>query len=135
MQGGDISNVVSRRVIVTVDTFIDRVPSVKKVFGIIPVSEEKVTYNRAMLGRFWHFASKSGLILELASFGISQASLDRVIDDLDNLGTNPFNYGNAYATIEDLVAELPHRPEVASVVDVPTRMLRFGSWALDLGRI
>jgi hypothetical protein len=135
MQGGDISNVVSRRVIVTVDTFIDRIPSVKKVLGLIPVTDEQVSYNRSMLGRFWHYAAKSGLVMELASFDLTQAELDRVFDDLENLGTNPFNYGNAYESIEQLVAELPHRPEVASVVDVPQRSMRYGSWALDIGRI
>ena len=135
MQGGDISNAVSKRSIVVVDTFLDRQPKIKKILGFIPVRDEEVNYNRAMLSRYWAFSSATGRTLELVGFGMSQSDIERVMDDLDNLGTNPFNYCSAYSTIVELVAELPYRPEVLSVVDIPQRMLRYGSYAMDIGRV
>jgi hypothetical protein len=48
MRGGDISNEVPMRVIVTLDCILDRKPEMKKVLGI-PVFKEEVTYNRRAL--------------------------------------------------------------------------------------
>lgn len=135
MQGGDLSNEMPRRIVVTVDTFLDRLPVIKKVLKVIPVSDEEVTYNRAMLSRFWHFAANGGRSLELVGFDMRQKDIERVMDDLDVLGTNPFNYCKAYASVAELVSELPYRPEVVWVVDIPKRSMRYGSWAFDLGRV
>jgi hypothetical protein len=135
MQGGDLSNEVPRRAVVTIDCFIDRAPVVKKVFGLIPHASEEVTYNYGMLSRFWNYSSYTGFILELVGFGYTQKEMDEVMDDLDNLGTNPFRYGKAYGVISDLVAELPYRNNLACVIDIPKNALRYGSWYYDLGRI
>jgi hypothetical protein len=59
--------------------------------------------------------------------------MDEVLEDLDNLGTNPFNYSKAYRVPADLVAELPYRPELKHVIDIPERGLRYGHWYLDMG--
>ena len=48
MKGGDISNKVPMRVVVTLDCILDRKPAMKKVLGI-PVFKEEVTYNRRSL--------------------------------------------------------------------------------------
>jgi hypothetical protein len=61
--------------------------------------------------------------------------MDEILEDLDNLGTNPFNYAKAYNVVADLVAELPYRPEVKNVIDIPERGLRYGHWYLDLGAL
>ena len=60
--------------------------------------------------------------------------MDEVLEDLDNLGTNPFNYALAYPVVADLIAELPYRPELKGVVDIPSRALRYGSKFIDVGR-
>lgn len=132
MRGGDISNEVPLRVVVTADCILDRRPTVKKVLGI-PIVGEDLSYNRAALSLFWRFAEKFGYSLELVSFEHTPEELERVREDLDNLGTNPFNYYNAYHVIADLVAELPYRPELVGVVDIPSRALRYGSKYIDLG--
>jgi hypothetical protein len=134
MQGGDISNEVPKRVAVTLDCILDRRPSVKKVLGI-PVFSEESTYSRQSLSLFWRFAEKHGYSLELIGFGYSKKEMKEVLEDLDNLGTNPFNYVNSYPVVADLVAELPYRPELKGVVDIPSRGLRYGSKYLEMGKL
>lgn len=132
MRGGDISNEVPLRVLVTLDCLLSREPKVNKVMGIsIPYIE--TTYNRQSLAHFWRFRDTHGYGLELVGFGKSQSDMDRVLEDLDNLGTNPFNYATAYAVVADLVTELPYRPEVKYVIDIPDRGLRYGHWFLEEG--
>ena len=132
MKGGDISNEVPMRTLVSIDCILDRRPAIKKVFGIPTVSQE-VTYNRQSLSLFWRFAEKQEHTLELIGYGFSQKEMDDVLEDLDNLGTNPFRYSKAYRVPADLVAELPYRPEVKYVIDLPERGLRYGHWYLDMG--
>jgi hypothetical protein len=133
MKGGDISNEIPLRVAVAVDCILDRRPVIKKVLGI-PVFSEESTYSRQSLALFWRFAEKFGYRLELVGFGYTQKEMDEVLEDLDNLGTNPFNYALAYPVVADLIAELPYRPELKGVVDIPSRALRYGSKFIDVGR-
>lgn len=131
MRGGDISNEVPQRVLVTLDCIIDRRPSLKKVLGLT-IPEEEVTYNRLALATFWRFRDSYEYTLELVGFEYSQKEMEEVLEDLDNLGTNPFNYARAYSVVADLVAELPYRPEVKHVIDIPERGLRYGHWYMNL---
>lgn len=131
MQGGDISNGIPMRVAVALDCIIDRTPTFKKVLGI-PVVGEDVTYNRQALSMFWRFADKYGYSMELVGFDMSDKEMKQVQEDLDNLGTNPFNYYLRYNVVADLVAELPYRPELVGVVDIPSRALRYGSKFINL---
>lgn len=135
MQGGDISNQVPGRAIVVVDCILDRETVVDKVLGFINVPREEVRYNMQALAQFWRFSAKMGYSMELVGYGFSQKEMDQVLEDLDNLGTNPFNYAKAFNVVADLVAQLPYRPEVVCVVDVPERALRYGRWFLDLARV
>jgi hypothetical protein len=135
MQGGDLSNEKPKRVVVTVDCLLDRKPVIKKFLGLIPHASEEIEYNRGMLSRFWNYASSSGYSLELVGFGYSPSEMQEMFDDLDNLGTNPFNYVKAYRVVADLVAEMPYRNELVCVIDIPSRAMRYGSWYYDLGRV
>ena len=132
MRGGDISNEIPMRVLVTLDCLLFREHKVNKVLGIsVPYIE--TTYNRQALSHFWRFRDNYEYVLELVGFEMPQSSMDRVLEDLDNLGTNPFNYAKAYNVVADLVAELPYRPEVKHVIDIPDRGLRYGHWYLEEG--
>lgn len=134
MRGGDISNEIAPRVIVTVDCIIDRELRLKRVlFFSLPV--EELSYNQVMLSRFWNYAHKFGFTLELVGFETTQKDMDRILNDLDNLGTNPFNYAKAFNSCADLVVTLPLRPEIKHVIDVPDRGLRYGHWYREIGSI
>jgi hypothetical protein len=132
LKGGDISNGIPLRVVVTLDCIIDRKPTFKRVLGV-PVVGEEVSYNRQALSLFWRFADKYGYSMELVGFDMSTKEMQQVQEDLDNLGTNPFNYYLRYNVVADLVAELPYRPELVGVVDIPSRALRYGSKFINLG--
>jgi hypothetical protein len=134
MRGGDISNEVPMRVLVSLDCLLVRETKINKVLGIsVPYIE--TTYNRQALSYFWRFRDKYEYVLELVGFELSQSSMDNVLEDLNNLGTNPFNYATAYNVVADLVAELPYRPEVKHVIDIPDRALRYGHWYLEEGAL
>lgn len=132
MRGGDISNEVPKRVLVALDCLLNTSVKVSKVLGI-SVPHTEVTYNRQALAHFWRFREKNDYSLEIVGFERTQQDMDNVLEDLDNLGTNPFNYATAYNVVADLVAELPYRPEVKYVIDIPTRGLRYGHWYLEEG--
>jgi hypothetical protein len=134
MRGGDISNDIPMRVLVSLDCLLVREAKINKVLGIsVPYVE--TTYNRQALAHFWRFRENYDYVLEIVGFERTQSDMDRVLEDLDNLGTNPFNYARAYNVVADLVAELPYRPEVKHVIDIPDRALRYGHWFLEEGGI
>lgn len=134
MQGGDISNEVPKRIAVTLDCVVDKTVTTKKLFKLIPVEDVAVHYNRVALSKFWDFSYKMGVVLELVTFGMFQKEADEVLEDLNNLGTNPFSYVKAYDAVSVLVSEMPYRPELLGVVDIPERALRYGSKYVDIWR-
>ena len=79
--------------------------------------------------------SRRGVTLELVSFDLSEEELNEVMLVLDKMGTNPFRYCTPYDRFEQLVVELPYRPEVIGVLDLPTRLLRYGHWGLDFNSL
>lgn len=130
MKGGDISNEIPMRVLVSLDCLLVKEFKVNKVLGIsVPYAE--TTYSRISLAHFWRFREKNDYTLELVGFEKTQKEMDNVLEDLYNMGTNPFGYATAYNVVADLVAELPYRPEVKYVIDIPDRSLRYGHWFLE----
>ena len=130
MRGGDISNEIGMRVLVGLDCILIKDIKIQKVLGI-SVPKNTVEYNRQALAQFWRWSEKNEYTLELVGFGYSQEEMEGILEDLDNLGTNPFNYTRGYRVIADLVAELPYRPEVKFVVSRQEEGLRYGHWYLE----
>ena len=135
MYKGDISNDLPKRIIVTTDTFFDYDITVKKVLKVIPVASKEAKLNRTLLSRLYVYSQNKGYTMELASFTLSEDALQEMIDRLDEMGTNPFRYFTKYESVDHLVSELPYRPEVVGVLDLPTRMLRYGHWGLDFTQL
>lgn len=135
MQNGDLSNALTKRVLVVVDTIREESLEMKKVLGLIPTVKKTYSYNRALVSRFYLFADKSSVTLELVAYDMNDKDLGELVEYLDEVGTNPFRYYTAYDSVDRLVAELPYRPEVAGVIDLPQRLLRYGSWGLDFSRV
>jgi hypothetical protein len=132
---GDISNELPKRVIVVIDTFLDVEITVKKRLKVFPVANKKTKFNRTVLSQLYNFAQKQGYTLEMAGFDTDDAFLQGVMDILDRMGTNPFRYFASYENVAHLVSELPYRPEVVGVLDLPTRLLRYGHWGLDFKQL
>lgn len=131
MQNGDISNELPVRVIVTTDVFTQTEVKVQKKLKVFRVPKIEQSINRQMLSHLYIYTTRQGVTLELASFNMDEDSLSLLMDKLDNMGTNPFRYYTAYESIEHLISELPYRPEVKGVLDLPSRQLRYGHWGLD----
>ena len=130
MEKGDISNALPLRVLVTVDVIIDTYDEKVRKFGI-PRVKKRVEYNRLVLSHLYMTTVRRGWTMELVSFTHSEKEIADVMLYLDKFGTNPFRYANAYKNIEKLVDELPYRTEVIGVIDMPSRLLRYGRWGLD----
>lgn len=131
MKNGDISNELAFRVLVTTDVFVQNQIQMEKKFKIFSIPKVKQEISRQMLSHLYLYTTRQGVTLELASFDMDEKELNGFMDKLDYLGTNPFRYYTAYESIEHLIAELPYRPEVKGVLDIPSRQLRYGHWGLD----
>ena len=135
MLKGDISNDLPKRVIVLADSFLNvDVKTTKKRFRKA-TEDKEVTFNRTTLSRLYVFAQNMGYTLELGSYSLRDDDLELLVENLDKMGTNPFRYYTYYGSVEKLVKELPYRPEVVGVLDIPERLLRYGHWGLDFTRI
>ena len=132
MKNGDISNELPRRIIVVSDIFLTVELKVEKKLKFFPVPKVDKKIRREILSFLYLYTTKNGVTLELASFELDQDELSKTVDVLDSMGTNPFRYFSAYDSVDHLVAELPYRPEVIGVLDIPNRLLRYGHWGLDI---
>lgn len=128
MRKGDISNELPKRILVTTDIVMDVEMTVKRKLLIIPSVKINKKFKRDALSYLYVFTSRAGVTLELVSFDLTDADLEEVMEMLDKMGTNPFRYYTAYESDKHLVSELPYRPEVVGVVDVDSRLLRYGHW-------
>lgn len=133
MRKGDISNDLPARILVTTNTFLTVEVTVQKKFKIFPVPKIDKKINRQFLSWLYLYTTKQGVTLELVSYDLTTTELSQLVDMLDSMGTNPFRYYTSYEAVNHLVAELPYRPEVLGVLDLPDRLLRYGHWGLDVG--
>lgn len=131
MKNGDISNELPKRYLIATDIFLEVNITVKKIAKIFPVPKVDKKFRRDILSFLYLFTTKAGVTLEVVSFDLSDDELSKVMDTLDNMGTNPFRYFSSYESVNHLVSELPYRPEVLGVVDVDSRLLRYGHWGKD----
>ena len=131
MRHGDISNDLPQRILVVSDTFLEVEVQVKRRLKVFPVPKVNRVIKQELLSFLYIYTNKSGTTLELISYNMDEETLSKTVDHLDTLGTNPFRYFSSYDSIEHLVAELPYRPEVLGVLDLPKNLLRYGHWGLD----
>jgi hypothetical protein len=130
MYKGDISNETPKRVLVNADILLIKSTTVSKKFKVIPVKTTNVGYDKFLLNKFYVYTTRAGVTLELISFDFSGDELERVYNDIERAGTNPFRYYTHYSSPKKLVADLPYRPEVVGVID-PEHQLMYGKWGLD----
>jgi len=132
---GDISNDVPKRILIVADVFTQttEVTTKTKIFFTKTTNIRK--FNRGLLSKLYLVANNSSFTFEMVSFGMSDEDLVVSFNNLEQEGTNPFRYCKAYGEVKDLVKDLPFRPEVAFVVDIPTRKGMYGHWGLDVSEL
>ncbi len=139
MRGGDISNETPPRIIVNVDVVCEsEVEEERKFFGGKQTRRKYGKLNNQALSQLWLISSKYGLSVELAAFideGWTQESIDALIDKLERRGGNPFNYAEVYSDIDDFIGDLPYRNNLKGVIDLRSRVARYGSWGIELDNL
>lgn len=138
MIGGDISNETPPRLIVVIDVVATSEFEEKRGFLNSSVKRVKVMPNNLALSHLWNISDKFGLSVELAAYESeqwTQKELDAFMERLDRRGTNPFNYAELYNDIDDFVADMPYRPNLKGVVDLRERVMRYGSFGIELQNI
>lgn len=135
MRNGDISNEIPQRVLVVMDIFMIVEVTIKKRLKVFPVPSVEKKLRRDILSALYLFTTNRGVTLELVSYTLNDEQLSESMDYLDTVGTNPFRYSSSYESINHLMTELPYRPEVIGVIDVPSNILRYGHWGLDFNNL
>lgn len=131
MRNGDISNELPKRILVTTDVFSIVESSIKKRFKVIPTVHKDLKIRKDVLSKFYLFTTRKGVTLEVISYSLTYNEIQELLLTLDAMGTNPFRYGREYSSIENLMEDLPYRPEVLGVIDLPKNILRYGHWGMD----
>ena len=135
MRNGDISNELPKRIIVTTDVILDVEVKIEKKFRFLKVPRVNKKLRREVASHLYLIATRREVTLELVSFELDESEMQGIMDWLDTVGTNPFRYYSVYESINHLVQELPYRPEVVGVLDLPKNLLRYGHWGLDMNSL
>lgn len=139
MRGGDISNETSPKIVVVIDVVGTVVTEeVNKGFLRKEQIQKVKTIDLKNVSQLWNLGNKYGLSIELAAFasdGWTQETLEEVMEKLERRVSNPFNYAEVYADIEELISVLPYRANLKGVVDVQERVARYGSYGVELNNL
>jgi hypothetical protein len=139
MRNGDISNETSPKIVVVIDV-VGTIGSEEVAKGFLrKETVQKVkAINLQNVSQLWLLANKYGLSIELAAFadeGWTQEMLEQVMEKLERKVSNPFNYAEVYADIDELVSYLPYRANLRGVVDIRERVARYGSYGVELNNL
>lgn len=135
MKNGDIDNVSSPQVIVTTDVVVKLIEEEERRLLTRKTSYKIGDIELLNTNRLWNLANRFGVSLELAGFaeyGWDESLLEKAFEKLERRVVNPFNYWQLYENVEELVGMLPYRPNLKGVVDIPSRVARYGSMGVEL---
>lgn len=132
MQGGDISNDIPRRVLVTYDYITYDSPSPKKFLGVVVGTKSTRAVSTPTLSLLTRFINRVDVRLELVVFGASDEEADDILAEVDRRSWQPFNYATGYESPMALISDLPHRPEVLGVIDIADRAAGYGSYGISM---
>lgn len=135
MRNGDISNELPKRILVTTDVILDMYVMTKTKFKFFKIPTVTKKLKREIASYLYLVTTRREITLELISFDLDEEQLYDVMEWLDVIGTNPFRYHSVYDSIDELVKQLPYRPEIIGVLDKPQNLLRYGHWGMDLGSL
>lgn len=132
MQGGDISNVTAPRLLVTYEALTRETTEDKKVLGFRIGSATHRVLDPVATTRLWRYTQRVPLVIEMVNYGASVEEAQDRLAALDERGANAVNFSTAaYRDIEDLLEDLPYRPDVIGVMDVPENVARYGRWGIE----
>lgn len=135
MRYGDISNELPKRILVTTDVLLDVEVTTETKFKIFKIPKVNKKLRRQVASYLYLAATRREITLELISYDLDEEQLQKIMNWLDEVGTNPFRYCSVHDSISQLVQDLPYRPEVVGVLDIPQNLLRYGHWGMDMNSI
>lgn len=135
MLRGDISNEIPRRLLVTYEAITKNHVEDRKFLGLKTGTTTRRKFDLVALNRLWRYTERAPLRIELVNFGVTDDEADKRLARLDMIGTNPVNYSRAYDDLQDLIGELPYRPEVLGVIDIPENQARYGLRGVGLDHL
>jgi hypothetical protein len=131
--GGDISNETPPRIVVTIDAVTEH-ELVEERKNLRKRTVLKVTsINNAYLSLLWNRSFQYGIAFELVAFEEelwTEKHITALISKLEDRGGNPFAAAVLLENRQELVGELPYRPNLKGVIS-PTPAV-FGSWGIDI---
>ena len=133
MKNNDLSNSPFPRILVHREVVTLREQKTYRVMGILPRVVEEQYLNMTVLNNLHRISFKRNVNFEAFDF-VDQDSMDEWFEYLNNNVANPFVTATGYGEFKDLNNDLLFRREVIGIVDIPARMLSYGSYGLDLGR-
>ena len=98
MRNGDISNELPKRILVTTDVILDLDVTIEKKFLFLKVPKFNTRLRRQVASNLYLATTRREITLELVSFNLDTAQVQEVMEWLDEVGTNPFRYGDRKST-------------------------------------
>lgn len=126
MQGGDISNAVAPRLLVTFEVMTREQVDERRVLGMVLGRATRRVVDPVAATRLWRYTQRVPLVVEMVNFGVDEEEAARRLGMLDARGANAVNHSSAYRDVDDLLDDLPFRPDVIGVLDVPGNQARYG---------
>ena len=141
MKNGDISNDTPPKIVVLVDVVATlSKEEVSSGSGLFKKKSTKssVDINLKEVAHLWNLGNKYGLSIELAGYedqGWTLEDLEKVMETLERKVSNPFNYAEVYSNVDQMVSLLPYRNNLKGIVDLPSRVARYGSYGVELSNL
>jgi hypothetical protein len=141
LKGGDISNATPPKIVVLVDVVATITQKeVTSGTGLFKKKSKKSSFsiNLKEVSHLWSVGNRFGLSIELAGFedqGWTTEDLETLMETLERQVSNPFNYAEVYADVDQLVSLLPYRSNLKGVIDLPGRVARYGSYGVELSNL
>ena len=132
---GDISNGIPPRVLVHLDVVTMKITEEVRFLKFFKREKTRRVFDKVALAAMWRYAGRTGVLMDLFDFDMSQDEMDDLLDALDRVQAHPFRSGIVYPNVQALVTELPYRQDILGVVDLPGRGVRYGSRWIDLSDI
>jgi hypothetical protein len=84
------------------------------------------------LSELWNFSDRYGVRMELVFTDGMVLDGPELWTLLDSSAANPFNDYHVVENLEHVVRDLPYRPDLRGVIDLPTRTAYYGGMGLRL---
>jgi hypothetical protein len=88
-----------------------------------------------VLSLLWRWSGSLGVRLELVFIGDLAMDAPAMWDALERSSANPFNDWHAMETLNRVISDLPYRPDLLGIIDIPSRSAAYGGRGLTLANI